>query len=218
MGVSPDGTKVFVTGAGPGGYNTVALDASTGTVLWVARYSGPVGGPDFPTALAVSPVGTRVFVTGVSRGFLSICGVNQAGQVGMGPLDTHPCFDFATVAYEASGGEMLWVTRSKARTGGGDDGATALSVSPDGSKVFVTGTSSPPPEDVSDYATYAYAASTGATLWMRVYADPADSPAFPAAIQASPDGTKVFVTGTSGDSFGTIAYDARRRGWGVEWK
>ena len=45
-GVSPDGSKVFVTGYSVGSasgydYATVAYDASTGSELWVKRYDGP---------------------------------------------------------------------------------------------------------------------------------------------------------------------------------
>ena len=45
LGVSPDGSKVFVTGRSTGStsadYATVAYDASSGTQLWVKRYNGP---------------------------------------------------------------------------------------------------------------------------------------------------------------------------------
>jgi hypothetical protein len=64
LGVSPDGTKVFVTGAstGSGGdddYATVAYDASTGARLWVARYNGPGNSVDTATSLGVTPTGPR---------------------------------------------------------------------------------------------------------------------------------------------------------------
>ena len=47
VAVSPDGSKVFVTGSSYGGfkthddYATVAYEASTGSKLWVSRYDGP---------------------------------------------------------------------------------------------------------------------------------------------------------------------------------
>jgi hypothetical protein len=73
LGVSPDGTEVFVTGNSDGvgsgfDYATIAYDASSGARLWVARYNGPGDSNDYATALRVSPNGTEVFVTGRSFG------------------------------------------------------------------------------------------------------------------------------------------------------
>src|SRR5207249_4915568 len=67
LGVSPDGTTVFVTGsslrsASTYDYATVAYDASTGARLWVKRYNGPANGSDGAYALGVSPDGSTVFV------------------------------------------------------------------------------------------------------------------------------------------------------------
>jgi hypothetical protein len=51
LGVSPDGTTVFVSGTSIGrdgsfDYATVAYDASTGHGLWLARYNGPGSGSE----------------------------------------------------------------------------------------------------------------------------------------------------------------------------
>ena len=74
---------------------------------------------DFPAALGVRPDGSQVFVTGASFGSTG--------------------YDYATVAYDGTNGAELWVRRSDPATYG--DLATSLGVSPDGSAVFVTGTS-----------------------------------------------------------------------------
>src|SRR5690606_4075525 len=123
VAVSPDGATVFVTGRSLGGatgndYATIAYDAASGDEPWVARYDGPAGSQDFATALAVAPDGGTVIVTG--RSF----GVGTAT-------------DYATVAYDAASGDELWVARydGPAR---GQDAANALSVSPDGARVYVT--------------------------------------------------------------------------------
>ena len=73
LGVSPDGTTVFVTGysfdpSTSYDYATVAYDAASGTQQWVARYDGPGSGDDVAYGLAVSPSGAAVFVTGYSSG------------------------------------------------------------------------------------------------------------------------------------------------------
>jgi DNA-binding beta-propeller fold protein YncE len=198
--VSPDGKKVFVTGSsgGIGGsdsdYATVTYNAGTGDDLWVQRYNGPANSADFPQGLAVSPDGNKVFVTGYSYG------VNTFS-------------DYATIAYNAATGEELWLRRYDDPINGFDF-AYALALSPDGTKLFVTGSC----DEMSvgaDFVTLAYEAATGERLWLRRYNGPANNTDSPAAIAASPDGTKVFVTGLSSGlasadfpfDYATIAYD-----------
>jgi hypothetical protein len=194
VGVSPDGSKVYVTGSSYGAalnadFATIAYNASTGARVWVKRYNGPAGGNDGATAMTVSPDGSRVFVTGPSWG-------ESSGD------------DYATVAYAASTGAQLWAHRYD---GGGLDDPTAIGVTPDGSEVFVTGSSQSAAGDW-DYLTVGYTAATGSQFWTRRfdggYNDNASS------LGVSPDGTTVFVTGTqyggpSNDTmdYTTIAYD-----------
>jgi hypothetical protein len=84
IGVSPDGTSVFVTGesfvGGSSDYVTQAYSAADGIRRWSRRYDGPAHGLDVAADLAVSPDGTSVFVTGASE--------RSTGNS-----------DFATVAY-----------------------------------------------------------------------------------------------------------------------
>jgi len=193
---SPDGSKVFVTGKSEGGsqhwdYATVAYNASIGTQLWVSRYSGQ-GDYSEATSIATSPEGSKVVVTGVSS------------EPGSGE-------DYATVAYDASGGAELWVSRYD-DTSNGDDGASSLVMASDGSKVFVTGHSRVAGKGF-DYATIAYKASSGDQIWLRRYNGRGNGRDLGYAIATSPDGGKVFVTGEStgegGNSdYATVAYDA----------
>jgi DNA-binding beta-propeller fold protein YncE len=246
VGVSPDATKVYVTGSSLGSssgtdYGTVAYDASTGSKVWVARYSGTGNSEDSPYALGVSPDGARVFVTGAScpsgcdyatvaynastgatlwaarysKGFFAdSLGVSPDGTkvfvTGIGP-DSSGAEDYHTLAYNASTGARLWVARYNG-PGNDIDEAYSLAVSPDGNKVLVTGRSLGV-SSVTDYATVAYNAATGAKLWVARYNGTGNSEDDPSSVRVSPDGTKVFVTGVSAGSstdgdYATVAYNA----------
>jgi DNA-binding beta-propeller fold protein YncE len=201
IAVSPDGSRVFVTGysgcLSGEDYATVAYDTATGQELWVNRYNGPTGDPDEPYAITVAPDAQRIFVTGRSFGLLG------EGR------------DYATVAYDAVTGEERWVARYVGPGIGeenSDDEAYALGVSPDGGKVFVTGASNGS-RSSRDYATLAYDATTGGQLWLSRYNGPANAEDFAEAIAVSPDGSKVFVTGYSYgpgtfSDYATASYDA----------
>jgi hypothetical protein len=198
LGVSPDGSAVFVTGTrkGPAGdfdYATVAYEASTGAKLWARRYDGPPTGDadaDTPTSLGVSPDGSAVAVTGTSYG--------STGRV-----------NYATVAYDASTGAERWTHRYD---GPANDAHVhpALAVSPDGSAVFVTGTRVG--STGRDYVTLAYDLATGAKRWARRYDGPTNADDVAAAVAVSRDGATVVATGTSaaltGSDYATVAYDA----------
>ena len=190
LAVSPSGTMVFVTGEslGAGGnsdYATVGYDAATGRQVWVSRYDGPAHSNGFATAVAVGPGGGTVFVTGESPGRTS------SG-------------DYATAAYSAATGRQLWVARYNGPANG-DDSATAITVSPGGATVFVTGTISGAGSAAADYATLAYSAATGRRLWVSIH-----KKGFAHGIAVNPDGTAVYVTGERGYDGGylTVAYGA----------
>jgi WD40 repeat protein len=166
--------------------------------LWVARYNGPANGAEsiFPTAtqtMAISPDGAKVFVVGTSQGTTS-------GN------------DYVTVAYATATGRQLWEARY---TGPGDqdDVVGAVTVSPDGKQVFVTGGSTGTDTGL-DTATVAYNVSTGAQLWVARYDGPAHKNEGGGSIAVDPSGAKVFVTGTSEGTgemektYATLAYDA----------
>ena len=174
---SPDGSRVFVIGSSEldrYDYRTVAYDPATGALLWTRRYNGPGNGNDVPYGFGVSPDGSALFVTG-------------------GSTDANGLPDFLTVAYRSTTGDQLWAKRDGAVST--YDVANALTVTPNGAVVVVTGGSG------GDQLTSAYNASTGARLWSKRVAG-----AFGVAIDVSPDGSKVFVTASQGGDYFTSAY------------
>lgn len=201
--LNPDGRGVYVVGALTGlaggsdywDYLTVMYDADTGSELWTTMYAGPGLSADTPEWVGVSPDGARVYVTGTSVGE----GTDR---------------DFATVAYSAVDGSLLWQARYDA---GADDYAVAGAVSPDGDRVYVTGFARAAFGAPHDYRLVAYAASTGKQLAVASY-DSGHSDV-PAALALSPDGQRLYVTGTSAGDYATIAYDtaASSRVWGARY-
>jgi DNA-binding beta-propeller fold protein YncE len=192
--VSPDGSKVYVSGwkeskgGTPSFYAIDAYDSAAGTRLWQATYSGPAGHSSFPL-IAVSPDGSRIFAAGTTT-------------------DSTGAVEFATVAFNGGTGTKLWARRYKlpAPAGGG---ANAVTVSPDGSRVFVTGTADKRADPtLYDSVTLAYDAATGTQLWLARIPGPVHPPADSgtAAIAVSPDGSAVYVTGAINGAYQTQAY------------
>jgi DNA-binding beta-propeller fold protein YncE len=193
--VSPDGSTVYVARTSGQVFAVVARDAATGTRTWATRTHGPGGDQIFAEAVAISPDGSRLFVTGDVE-------------------ETIFKRSVFTVAYDTADGSVLWsaqrlVGKNKEFIPG------SIAVSPDGAQVFVMGsrTGKHGINDFWDYLTVAYSAANGSKMWSAAYDGPAHRGDTDAGIAVSPDGSRVFVTGTSaasGDSrdFATIAYSA----------
>ena len=224
-GSSPQGGR---SPAGPGGE------------LWEARYNGPAGRSDLPTDIAVDSSGSRIFVTGWSfdpTNYLQYVTISYGAKTGRqlwaAALDQYysepqgvavspdgrrvfvtgmvdgPIGDYGTVAYNAATGKQLWFVRYD--RAGQADGATDIAVSPDGSRVFVTGAAAGKGRP-SDYTTIAYDAVTGGELWTENYDGPDASDDEAVGLQVAPDGSRVYVTGSScgigtGHDYATLAYD-----------
>jgi outer membrane protein assembly factor BamB len=199
VAVARSGSAVFVTGSslrssGPTifDYATVGYDAATGARLWARRYTGAGGAGGSAVAVAVDPSGRTVFVTGQSPG------------PGSGA-------DYVTIAYDAATGSQLWLSRYNGPANGSDTPA-ALAVSPDGSRVFVTGESQGSQATMGDYATVAYDAATGAQMWASRYNGPASRFDDARSLAVGPHGGTVYVTGASTgigthSDYATVAYN-----------
>lgn len=194
VAVSPNGSMVFVTGGSWGSvagedYATLAYDAATGAPVWGSRFNGSGNSVDEAQSIAVSPDGTKVYLTGRSGG--AVTGA-----------------DFVTIAYDAATGANIWKKRYNGVAR--DDWGYALALSPDGSKIFVTGHTGG--LSTADYQTVGYDAITGARLWVKTYNGPGNAAGDPGGIAVSADSSAVFVTGdsegTGSRDYATLAYDA----------
>jgi hypothetical protein len=203
--VSPDGSRVYVTGTRRTSYNdpnshltTRAFDAASGAELWTATYDGPGNGTDNARDLVVSPDGREIYIAGIS---------GAGGNL-----------DFAAIAYDAATGDELWVTRYNG-PGNGVDSPFDVALSADGGTLVLAGWSDGAGEFNIDFGTVAFrtrGADPGAIKWVARYDKTAGSvmPERANAVAISPDGSTVFVGGTSGSfqtndyRFATVAYDA----------
>jgi hypothetical protein len=192
VAASPDKAVVYVTGIttktviGLRNEVTVAYNATTGRQLWLERYQGtgrhPRGGAGVPS-ITVSPDGATVYV---------------AGDLARGAHN-----DYLVLAYNAATGAQLWVATPLAY--GSIAQYHAVAVSPDSKTVYITGRL-----DFSggiaakSYDTIALNAATGATKWNTNTKFPPHVGHTITSIAVSPDGSTVFIGGSSG----TIAYDA----------
>lgn len=197
IGMSQDGTRIFVTGESPGDgtfmdFATIAYDTDNGSELWVARYDGPLSANEIGSALGVTPDGSTVFVTGRSA---------EPGS----------SLDYTTIAYDAASGTVQWLVTYDGPANGVDV-ATDLIVSADGKHVYVTGHSTGLGTG-ADYATIKYNATNGDPVWVARYDGPANGYETAAAIELTPDGSRLIVTGHSdgagtGKDYATVALDA----------
>ncbi|TMR96397.1 S8 family serine peptidase [Nonomuraea basaltis] len=203
IALDPKGRRVYVSGASfgstPGALSpkiaTVAYDAATGAEVWSKTYTGG-GNFDETAAMKVSPDGSKLFVTGMSTA------AKDTGN------------DAVTIAYDTATGQELWVAR---HTGPGalSDWANALTISPDGKSVYMTGMTTLVEGVKDDYFTAAYNADSGERVWLAHYDGPGAGTDDARVIEVTPDGSKLFVSGQSQgeegtglSDWGTVAYEA----------
>jgi uncharacterized delta-60 repeat protein len=186
--------NIYVTGGSYGlsetgyDYATVKYDAN-GNELWVGRYSNsPINDYNEAAAIAVDSSG-NAYVTGGSYG-------------GDTTWD-----DFATVKYDGSAGNELWVKRYN---GPGEDYDWAYAIAVDSSgNVYVTGRSYGGDTTWDDFATVKYD-SAGNLIWVARYNSPGNGDDQARAIAIDTSGN-TYVTGKSdgngtGYDYATVKY------------
>jgi hypothetical protein len=146
----------------------------------------------------VSPGGGTVFISAATH---------SSADGGSPPLTQY----FTTIAYSTRAGVIRWISKYKGPAYGNDTPA-ALTVSPDGKQVFVTGSSQGVKSNL-DYATVAYAAATGRAVWTTRYNGPSNRADTATSMTIALGGRLVIVTGTSNgrethDDYATVAYAA----------
>ncbi len=236
IAVSPDGAEVYVSGVttsarGDLDYVTVGYSAVDGSELWSAVYAGPKeGGSDAVFGLAVNPVQDLLYVTGWSDGVVEYdadygtvayaLGHGTAGE-GDGPGNgkgkdkpkKKPGKGSGGAAAGPTAGTVAWVARYDGLGQNRSDRGDAVTVSPDGARVFVTGDSYAGKGGGDyDYATVAYDAATGEQLWQSRYSGVGGG--FNSANRIVAGAQLVLVSGQSkgaaneGNDAVTVAYDA----------
>lgn len=178
--VAGDGSAIYLLES-PN--RVAAYTAATGETIWLPRRYND--GDGTLAALAASPAGDIVFVTGMIPG--------NGGA------------DYGTTAYDATSGAQRWSKRYDGWPAESQkaDVAAAVGVSPDGRKVYVTGTSAGSATDSATgrQATVAYDAATGAQLWVAVYDRALDAEAG-SLLSVSVDGTVFTAGGLTGTPVG----------------
>ena len=147
---------------------------------WSDVYGTPQDVQNAAVSVAITPDGSRVLRAGYTA----------AAPNPQGPVNGR---DFVVAANDAGNGTRRWSATYDGPSAG-DDQAVALTISPDGTKAFVTGESQHSPGNY-DYATVAYDVATGSRLWVARYDGPASRGDVPTGIAT--DGNRVYVTGYS---------------------
>ena len=204
LALSPHGDAVYVagtsehpqvTGVYSWDYGVNAYDARTGHRRWSSVIR--VGADNQPVAMGITPKGDRIVVTG-------------AGVFG---TSTSPVSGALTVAVSTRNGARQWTARTLPASGLSAT-ATALAMSPDGSRAYVAAaigrredvvpaaaqglTGSPVQPSVVSLTVMGVANSSGKTQFQTSYMPDPQYSAAPTAIATNAKGTKIYATGLVG--------------------
>jgi len=177
VALSPDGTKAFVVGTSPGGYEqdndilTVAYDLRSGSELWRARFDSGAGIDDAGNAVVVDPASETVFVGGMT---MPTPGTNRA----------------TIIAYDASSGSRSWASQNQDPAVGWGV-INDLSVSSDGQHVFGVG------DAETGGLLESLSASDGSIAWATTMAITPGGTAWLQEAVMTPEGSGLIAGGTA---------------------
>lgn len=203
--LSPDGTRLALTGNGTSDVNTVVFDTANGNRVWSARYNGTRNAADSAGGVAIAANRVVVAMTGAE------------GNAG---------FDFTTRGYDLATGAVAW-TMSEGTPATPD---TSYAITALGNAVYVTGSVIVPRGEIQPIfkiepgmlLTASYDAASGARRWVTHHNH--SGVGSDVAVAISSGGGRVYPTGTFVPSgvyvypvveakayawdYGVIAYDA----------
>lgn len=157
-------------------------------------FVGSLSGPSVPAAAAGSSTPVRAWATSyrvpfdIAQANASVLTLDGSRLFVTGTFYTPTSdWDIVTVAFNTRNGARLWTARFNG-SGNGFDHPNAIAVSPDGSRVYVTGYAQTATDDVG--VTLAYGAVGGATAWTKLSSNVLGS-----SIAVGPSGARVYVAG-----------------------
>jgi DNA-binding beta-propeller fold protein YncE len=172
--VSPDGSKVLVTGPLLVGsvtqMRTWSYSTDDGAPLWADTFAGPAGGTQ-PSGIALSPDGARAFVAGTT-----LTSTKRA----------------VVVAYDVVSGDQDWSTTTLGAAARGAS-TSAVATTPDGAQVIVAGSSNT--SGGTDGLVAAFDSETGGESWLRTYSVSGFVQTNGAVLGLTTDGTRAYVSG-----------------------
>ncbi len=192
VAISPDSRTAYVTGLitipgpfqrPPANITTIAYNTANGKVRWASRFNGE-SGANIPTAMTLSARGDQLFVTGQSQ---------------YRDVSPSPVYQFVTLAYSTRNGAQRW-ERYYNGYQDGNNLPTGIAVDHRGSRVFITGMAQYAGSigaPIYRYQTIGYDVRSGRTVWSHAFVGTSGKSDVPYALGVSPDGTRVYVTGSS---------------------